>query len=364
MLKVLHILACGGFGGAERLIADYARYSQHDNYFVFVWEDGHYEEVIRGYGCTTYYLDAKRIGSIKATRKLLEIISDIHPDAIVTQHGSPMIRAYATMLTKRYPGIPVLMYEHCDPKDELNKNHPIARKMINVAAVRNAAKIIAISNFVKDGVVRYYEADPDKVEVIYNGVDTSRFADCNIAIHDPVQLIYVGRLERAKGVQIALQAVKICIDHGYQLSYRIVGDGVYRSDLEELARRLGVVSYCEFTGTRTDIPELLQDADVFVHSCIWEEGFGIAIVEAMAAGKICVCSNAGAIPELITDGANGYLVERGNPEALARRIMLLIDDPNHWSSIQKQAIQSASRYDVQVFVSRLDELLQETVHDR
>ena len=164
MCTVLHILACGKSGGIETLVSEYARESSHDNHFVFVWEDGYYEKKIREGGCSTYFLDAGKTGSFNATQELIKIVTNVKPDVIITHHGSPMIRVYVTLLSLLFHDIPVLMYVHCDAKDELNGNNRVARKVINFAAAKSSRKIIAISDYVKRSVVTNFKAKPEKIE--------------------------------------------------------------------------------------------------------------------------------------------------------------------------------------------------------
>lgn len=363
MHKVLHILACGESGGIETLVAEYAKESRHDNYFVFVWEEGYYEKKIREYGCNTYFLDASKNGSFKSAQQLIKLVTDIRPQAIIAHHGSPMIRVYVTLIALFYHKIPVFMYVHCDAKEELTGSNKIARKIINIVAVKSARRVIAISEYVKESIVKNFNAIPEKIEVIYNGIDVSRFSERNLLIHNPVRLVFVGRLVKVKGIQIALQALKICADKNFEFLFMIVGDGEYRSQLEDISKEFGVNNYCTFTGVRTNVPQILENSDIFIHPCIWEEGFGIGIVEAMAAGKICICSNSGAIPEIITDGVDGYLVEKGNPNALAEAIMCTIEKKDNWESMQKQAIATAKKFGMSRFVSRLDESIEEIIDE-
>ena len=124
-----------------------------------------------------------------------------------------------------------------------------------------------------------------------------------------IKIIYVGRLEKVKGVQNILHSLAEIVDIPYK--FRIVGDGNYRNDLERMTIDLGLENNVEFLGSRRDIPDLLWDSDIFVHLPDWQEGFGITVVEAMAAGKICIVNNHGALPEIVTDGVDGYVISNG-----------------------------------------------------
>lgn len=94
-------------------------------------------------------------------------------------------------------------------------------------------------------------------------------------------------------------------------NFKIVGDGSYRKELERLSIDLNLTDKVEFLGSRRDIQELLWDSDVFIHLPEWQEGFGITVIEAMAIGKICIVNDHGAMPEIITDGVDGYIIREG-----------------------------------------------------
>src|SRR4029079_5219080 len=102
--------------------------------------------------------------------------------------------------------------------------------------------------------------------------------------------------------------------------------GPARTTLESLRDRSGLSGWVVFAGTRRDIPGVLHAMDVFVLPSLYE-GFGIAILEAMAAGKAVVATRVGGIPEFVVPGETGLLVEPGNAMALAEAIGCLLRDP-------------------------------------
>ena len=90
-----------------------------------------------------------------------------------------------------------------------------------------------------------------------------------------------------KGVQVLLKAAaKLTPKQNYKI--HIVGDGPYKKELQKQTKKLGIESIVSFWGNQRDIVERLTNADIFVHPAIWEEGFGISIIEAMSCGKICI----------------------------------------------------------------------------
>ena len=98
------------------------------------------------------------------------------------------------------------------------------------------------------------------------------------------------------------------------------------SQLQRAVTELGLESVVEFLGLRSDVPSLLAESQVAVVPSRWDEGFGYAVIEAMAAGIPVIASAAGGIPEIVVDGETGFLVPRGSPTEIARYLRLLGKD--------------------------------------
>jgi glycosyltransferase involved in cell wall biosynthesis len=106
----------------------------------------------------------------------------------------------------------------------------------------------------------------------------------------------------------------------------LAGDGPARKDAELAAQKLKLAGRVQFVGDCDDIPALLADADIFVLASKWE-GLPLSILEAMRAGLPVIATNVGGVGELITDGINGYLTERGNVAQMRNRIQALVSSP-------------------------------------
>ena len=106
----------------------------------------------------------------------------------------------------------------------------------------------------------------------------------------------------------------------------LAGDGELREQTMEVVARLGLEDRVTFLGRRTDMPDVLAAADAFVLASRWE-GNPLSVMEAMAAGKPVVATTVGAIPELVRDGVDGYLVPAADPATLAGGMARLLDSP-------------------------------------
>lgn len=172
-------------------------------------------------------------------------------------------------------------------------------------------------------VVAEYSKVPNAV-VIYPGVNVSEFSVPRTA-HCGVVIGTACRLELIKGVRYLIEAVSILAPQCPDVRLEIAGDGSLLQTLEQQSRQLGVSGIVSFLGHREDVPSILAGWDIFVLPSL-DEGFGIAALEAMAAGLPVVASEVGGLCELVQDGETGWLVPPAAPVALAQRMSQLIHD--------------------------------------
>lgn len=144
-------------------------------------------------------------------------------------------------------------------------------------------------------------------------------------------VIVLGQLYAPKGVHVAIEALSDVVREHRDVVLYIVGDHVieeyrpYKAELDELIERLGLAPHVRFTGWRPDAMQILSLMDILVHPS-FSEGFGRAVMEAMALGKVVVATKTGGIREAIKDGVNGFLVEPNDSKAIANRLRSLVRD--------------------------------------
>lgn len=361
-MKVLHLMVSGRAGGIESLMRDYVLYSGHENLFVFAWAGGPVAEQIEKSGCKVFLMNKPEEGSRSVFTRILHICEEEKIDAILVHHEAPLLRLAAMFAGIRNPNIRVFCYAHSNAAflcDEKRKSGLAVRKWIYRITFRKADKALAISQSVKNSLVQYLGIPEGHIEVIYNGAILERFFhDRRSGEGKPLKLIYVGRLIEEKGVQTILESLSRLKDVDYR--FTVVGDGDYREPLSRLAQTLGIGDKVEFLGTRSDVPELLARADVFVHLPACEEGFGIAVVEAMASGLLCICADRGALPEIVADGVNGFLIRGSDPDTLAGVIRDISRQPAspQYETIRANAVETAKKFSIEAFAARLDAVIE------
>jgi len=167
---------------------------------------------------------------------------------------------------------------------------------------------------------------PEHIAHVPNGVVVSNAHKHTYRLHAPARLVFVGRLQQQKGLDVLLQALARLkmIRPAADWQLRVYGDGPCRAEYESLADDLGIAEQVQFEGQIPDVPAQLMTADIFVLPSR-SEGMSNALLEAMAAGLPCITTHINGNTDLIEDGINGLLVPPENFEALARTLISLMD---------------------------------------
>ncbi len=168
----------------------------------------------------------------------------------------------------------------------------------------------------------------------------------------------VARLDAIKDHDTLLQALSLVRRQVSDCELWIVGDGVRRGALEDQARSLGIADRVTFLGNRSDVPELLGKMDVYAFSTTRAEGFGIALIEAMAAGVAVVASDVPACREVLGNGAAGLIVPPGDAPKLAEAIVELLQNQElHADITSAAAFRVQHEYSIEKYAARWEALL-------
>lgn len=165
---------------------------------------------------------------------------------------------------------------------------------------------------------------------------------------DRIIIGMVARLNPIKDQATLVRAFgQLCQTH-HNLELWLVGDGEQRQALEQLCDRLGLVNRVKFWGARADVPELLGQMDIYAFSTTEEEGFGIALIEAMAASLPVVASNVAACREVLGNGEAGVLVAPQDVAAMAKALEIFAESTQarqRWG--QRAYHRAIKHYDIQ-----------------
>src|SRR3972149_8851754 len=202
------------------------------------------------------------------------------------------------------------------------------RRIMNRILSKITDKIVAVSEDVKEDIIRYDSIDSSKIEVIPNGIDVERFnpekntTDIRKEFSledDDIVIGFIGRIVPAKGLEYLLNALPYLKEEFKSIKLLIVGEGSLVEELKERAKKNNIFDNILFIGRRRDIPEILASINIFVMPSI-AEGLPNALLEAMAMGKPIVTTEVGGIPEIVKNGFNGLLVPPRDTLSLSKAI--------------------------------------------
>jgi glycosyltransferase involved in cell wall biosynthesis len=195
---------------------------------------------------------------------------------------------------------------------------------------QSCRRVIAVSQAIASRL-EAHGIDPDRIRTVYEGVpDHAPEAKGSLAfLGVPEGAPVVGNvaaLAEFKGHATLLEAAARVRARMPEVRFVLVGEGSLRSSLEERAGALGLSGYCFFAGFREDLERLIPAFTIF---CLPSdmEGLGTSLLDAMAFSRPIVATAAGGIPEAVLDGVTGLLVPSGDPSALSRALLELLENP-------------------------------------
>jgi len=269
-----------------------------------------------------------------AGRELIRILEQIDPDIVCLNTS---FCYWAGDVIRRWkPEMKVIFYVHGEEVPNAKGYH--GRNALE--ALKAGDHVVAVSSFTKNALAAA-GLDPDKVTVINNGVDTTRFqpGPKSETIVDRFRLgsrrilLTLARLDERKGQDMLIRAIPKIVEAVPDLAYLVVGEGDMTERLWGLVSELRLESTVLFTGgvSDDDVLAYYRTCDVYAMPNRTTangdtEGFGLVFLEAGACGKAVIGGKAGGVPDAIEDGKTGFLVDGTSVEAIAAACIRLLDD--------------------------------------
>lgn len=359
-VRVLQLLPSLGMGGAERLAVHLARSLDPQRFEVKVVSmfgptDSDLSEMLSSRSIPLEYLDKRPGFDGSMVTKLHRAFRRFSPDVA---HSHLRVLQYAL---PAFVGSGVTARVHTF-HSVAQKEAKWSGRMIQRLAFKSGVTPVAISDEVARTVQDVYKISP---LTIPNGIPVADYRDNSAAgtkLRESLGLsandfvfVCVANLSKAKNHALLLSALKEVVAASPQkIMLLLVGDGPLRPALTSAASELG--NAVRFLGRRTDVPAILAAADAFVLASDYE-GNPLAVMEAMAAARPVVATAVGGIPELITDGVDGLLVQPGSPEGLAEGMIKLASNPNLASALGTAASETArARFSIDAMANSYGEL--------
>jgi 1,2-diacylglycerol 3-alpha-glucosyltransferase len=303
-------------------------------------------------------------------------VEKISPDIVHIQHHF-LIGKQAVSAAKKL-GIPVIGTNHSMPENLVHHLHlpEFAEEWLRKFYWRQCVRIFEQLDFVttptKTAAALLKNAGfGQDVMPISNGVDLERFKPTNdglylkqifaVPIDKPV-LLYVGRLDKEKSIDIILRALPDIL-RVTNVQLVLAGIGKEKQRLEELTEKLGIQKAVTFTGfiSDKDLQNIYRIGDLFVIASTAELQ-SIVTMEAMASGLPVVAVNAKALPELVHDGENGYLFSDGDSQMLAEKVIAILSNQTMREQMSRKSLEIIKDHDINKTVEKYESIYNEIVN--
>ncbi len=334
-IKIIFVITGTGVGGAEKMLYHTIKGLNPERYtarLCSLKKKGAFACRLEHEGLEVYSLgmrdEAGLAGWLDCLRALVLLLRYFRRERPAVVHSFLFRANILARIAGYLTGVPVVISSVRVMGGEM-KWHQFIDRVTSFMADH----VIAVSNEVKEYIVRETQIAEPKVSTIYNGIvvessaafdESALMNDIGLQMGDRI-IITAGRLHRQKGYDLLLQALSVVLAAFPGVKLLILGAGDEEKNLKKLARSLELSEKVLFLGLRPDVDRLLQCCEMFVLSSRWE-GFPNVLLEAMAAGKPVVATAVGGVPELVVDGVTGILVPPEDTPALADAINRLLLD--------------------------------------
>lgn len=329
MRKLCFVLPTFRLGGTEKQVVALSQglRSRYKIFFLCLKEAGDLAQVAGSDVSGVFEAGMKGFQDIAVVFRAASILKKIQPHIVHTFLFDANIWG---ILAARWAGIPVRVSGRRSVDSWQGKRHILLERLSNrfVDAITVNAKAVALFTREQEGV------PAEKLRLIYNGVDVRQFAPSEKRVSspwfpDPSSVIVgvVATLFDEKRHDLFLEAAKIAKKDCPGCRFLIVGDGPLRDRLRSSVSAMGLGDVVVLTGELKDPREAYRHMDVSV-LCSDREGFSNTVLESMACGLPVIATDAGGNAEAVVDGKTGFIVKRGDAQALGQALLRLVRDPH------------------------------------
>ncbi len=371
-LKVAHIITTLTTGGAERQVESIVAHSRHRSHVIALYGGGAVADSLRAAGRGVDVLDLAGARRLLALPALTAQLRRLKPDVVQVHLLTGQLWG---LPAARLAGVPTVISTEHSLMDDSIENRPLspALRRLYLALTRLSTRTVAVSSATEARLVRW-GVPAEHITVIDNGIDFARLTfdlDARAAIRSELgvstgtELVgAVGRLESVKRLSHLLAAVAPTLARGRR-ELVIAGAGPLRDQLLEQAAAWGVADCVHLLGPRDDVPALLSGMDVLV-STSRDETFGMAVIEAVAAGLPVVYAECPALDQLPQKVRGAFRIDLSDDGAEAESIRRGIAQALVIAGGARLAVPRAVReaYDIAATTARLDDLASELAATR
>jgi glycosyltransferase involved in cell wall biosynthesis len=359
--RLVHLVVGPSIGGVEQHVMALLGNLKFPASPALICGDGPLAERMRAAGVRTRCARIRHAGDLAGLMRLIRILRQERPSLLHTHDRRGNLFGWLAApwgcACKRIASV----------HRPLSINRTDARRyLIDRLMLGSADHVIAVSQAVATDITHRLGLREDHVSVVYPGVDLERFCHKTDSEEARRTLLHrwgipsssrliglIGRLEPEKGQADFLRLMLGLLRKTDRITLLMIGEGTQRAALEQYIEDHDLVPYVRLLGFQADMPRILSALDLVVAPSRWE-GFGLAVVEAMAMAKPVIAHAVGGLPEIITDGWDGLLIPPHDGDRWLEAISsMLQDDPQCMAFGQRARTTVEHRFSATQMVARI-----------
>lgn len=341
-MKIIQVVPSLDYGGLEShrlLIAKYSTTKDVNLSFMCLGDTGRTGKKIEALGFDVNCMHENvRIPNVRLILKLYQYFRSEKPDVV---HSCAAEANFHSMIAAFLARVPVRIAEEIGIPRQSTKAKAVFRVIYKISTA-----VIGVSRRVQEYLITENKVKPEKTKLIYNPYDIDLYKKAGKRKKrdgDNIKIISVGRLVEEKNHAFLIDAFAIIHTRYPHSSLEIIGDGPLKESLGNKIIALGMQQHITLEGYKEDIHSYLEDSDMFILPSK-SEGLGIALIEAMAMGKLVIGTDAGGIPEVIdAKKPTGWIVQTDNienmVETIEKVIKLPVDEKNRIAANAKRHVE-------------------------
>ena len=295
---------------------------------------------------------------------------------IIKQEKIDIVHTNTSTIIDGALGAAIARRPHIWHLHEILKDNPAFRHIIPLNKVfKNITtlshKIVSVSTTVDKQITT---GEKERRCIIHNGINTGYEKRVRgsirgeLGLNDDISLILsIGAIIEEKGYEYLIDAIPDIVSQYEKVHFLIVGpviDSLLHDNIKKKVCQMGIAKYITFLGYRDDVPEILQEADLFVMPSV-KEAFPLSLLEAMAAGMPVVATKCGGPEEIVIDGETGYLVPSCCGNALKDAILTLLKEKDRAEQMGKNGKRRVEEnFGLNTFIERWQKLYEEIEEDK
>ncbi|MBI5731814.1 MAG: glycosyltransferase [Candidatus Magasanikbacteria bacterium] len=324
-IKIIYVTCALEVGGAEKFLLDLLTRldrSRFEPILATVIGAGKLENDFKALNIPLHIFGRRRVRYWSGVAQFCQLFRLFKKEKPTIVHTQLFAADFWGRLAAKAAGVPIIV----TTEQNINADQSWLREFLKKSTYRFCDGAVAISNAVKKYMMKKYGVPEGKIEIIPNDVDVAalekKLEKAPPRNPDKKIILTVGRLTPQKGQDYLLKALAMLP----RCELWLAGEGPLEKKLRGLAKNLKIEERVKFLGVRSDIPELLSQADLFVFPSLWE-GLGIAVLEAAVAKVPIVASKIDGILDIIKDRESGLLVEPKDAAGLAKATEEILANP-------------------------------------